>query len=563
MRRITFLLLYFLFGKPVTAQTLFTNPLLIPPVLAGTFAEIRSNHFHSGIDLRTNESEGLPVLAAADGFVSRIKVSPTGFGKVVYLKHASGYTTVYAHLHHFNDTLEKLIESEQYRKKSFEVELFPPEGSLPVKQGQLIGFSGNTGSSAGPHLHFEIRDTQTEMPFNPLSKFNPIPDSLTPVIRNIMVIDYVPFRNTFYPVAKKILPVNDPEAASVEKHDTISYSSLAGIAVETDDRMNGSNALLGVRKIMLKVNGKVEFHFEADRFSFSETRFVNACIDYATLIEQGKNFVLLHHLPGNDFSAISTQKNQGFLDGGFNLPVQCEVVVSDFNGNAVSKSFYIRKEKQHAFPSLPEENRYIAFNKTPFAQNENARLVFPAGRVTYNIHDFKFSTIDSSIAGFSAFVMAGSASVPLHQSCELYIRTENLPAPLQSKALIVRITDKNEKISMGGVFQDGWVRASVRTLGNFYVTIDTLSPEIKPLGISEDAVWQRKKISFRLTDNLSGIDTYELTVNGRWVPAHFDAKSGELFYVIPAAEKAEERKVKVAATDPKGNKSVFNDIYNF
>lgn len=564
MSRVIFPVLFsFLMSVPVQAQVSFSNPLLIPPALSGSFAEIRSNHFHSGIDLRTNEAEGLPVLAAADGFISRIKVSATGFGKAVYLKHSSGVTTVYAHLHHFNDTLEKLVETEQYLKKSFEVELFPAERSLPVNQGQLIGFSGNTGSSAGPHLHFEIRDTKTEMPFNPLSKLYPMEDTIAPVIRNIMLIDYAPFNEAFYPITRTVIPFNDPEVTPVAPTDTLSFTSLAGIAVEADDRMNGSNAMLGVQKLILKVDGKVAFSFEVERFSFGETRYVNASIDYSQLIEQGKTFILLHHLPGNDFSALSSQKNSGILDGEPSRILQCEVSVIDFHGNSVSQIFHIRKASQKTLPLFPESNRYIAFNKSPMARNDQARIEFPSGRVTYNIHDFDFLTVDSSIAEFSSFVMAGSSSIPLHQSCELSIKTGNLPVSLQPKSVIVKLNDKNERISMGGVFQDGWVKSSIRTFGNFFVTIDTIAPVINPLGITNDLIWQRSIISFKLSDDLSGIDKYEMTVDGKWVPANFDLKTGHLFFVVPAGQTATERNIKVKVTDRKGNRSVFEGRFSF
>ncbi len=564
MSRIIFQIIFFLLIVICAqAQNELSNPLLIPPSLSGSFAEIRSNHFHSGIDLRTNEAEGLPVLASADGFISRLKVSSTGFGNVIYLKHASGFTTVYAHLHHFNDTLEKLVESEQYKKKSFEVELFPAEESLPVKQGQLIGFSGNSGSSAGPHLHFEIRDTKTEMPFNPLLKLKPIDDSIPPVIKNIMLIDYIPFNYAFYLHSRTVLPVNDPEIESDSINDTLSFTSLAGIAVETDDRMNGSTASLGIKKIDLKVNGRDVFTFQVEKFAFSETRYVNASIDYSQLIEQGKSFVLLHHLPGNDFSALSSQKKAGILDGELNRIQQCEIVVTDYNGNSVSHVFHIRKIKQATLPLLPENNRYIAFNKTPIAQNDKARIEFPSGRMTYNVHDFEFLTIDSTIAEFSAFVKAGSSSIPLHQSCELFLKTRNLPVKLQSKTVIIRLNEKNERISLGGVFQDGWVKTSIRTLGNFFISVDTIAPVIKSLGVSNDMIWQRNRITFKLSDDLSGVEKYEMTVDGKWVPANFDLKTGHLFYVAPAGQVSAERNVKVTATDQKGNRSSFNGKFNF
>ena len=148
-------------------QDYFQSPLEIPLILSGTFAELRSNHFHSGLDIKTQQQSGLKVMAAASGFVSRIKVSHFGYGKALYITHPNGYTTVYAHLQNFNPEIDAYIKHRQYKNESYEIELFPKAGELLVNNGDIVAYSGNTGGSGGPHLHFEIRNKQ-EHPMNPM-----------------------------------------------------------------------------------------------------------------------------------------------------------------------------------------------------------------------------------------------------------------------------------------------------------------------------------------------------------------------------------------------------------
>jgi hypothetical protein len=557
--------LFWMAGLPLLhfGQPQFINPLLLTPSLSGTFAEIRSDHFHSGIDLRTNEMEGLPVLAAADGFISRIKVSASGFGNVLYMDHPSGYTTVYAHLHRFSEELERQVVRQQYLKKSFEVEWFPSAGSLSVQQGQLIGFSGNTGSSSGPHLHFEIRDSRTSMPLNPLPFLMRLTDTVAPVIRNILLIDYVPCEDGYYPVSRTLLSVNDPEGNSVSLNDTLPYHFTAGLGVEAYDSMQGSSALLGVKQVVLKTNGRETFRFEVEKFSFHETRYVNACIDYSLRVSEGKTFLLLHRLPGNHFSAFTGYENQGYIETVAGRVTACEIIVSDFFGNVASARFRIQKSMEKKPVALPSENKIISPVRHPVIHDRWVRVEFPQGLMTYNIHEFDWQVMDSAMARYSVFARIGRETIPVHQPYTLKMKVRHLPSEHREKSLIVFVNEKQKRQSMGGQYAEGWVSASVRTFGYFYVEIDTLGPIISTPQITDDELWQGRKITFRISDNLSGIGYYEMQIDRQWVPARYDEKTGTLFYILAFSETVAEKDIYVKTLDKKKNQSVWNGRIRF
>ncbi|MEP7168477.1 MAG: M23 family metallopeptidase, partial [Bacteroidota bacterium] len=276
----------------------FTSPMFLPLNLAGNFGEIRSNHFHSGIDIKTNELEGQVVMAAADGYVSRIKISSVGFGNALYINHPNGFTTVYGHLQRFNDSIQSYIEAEQYKKESFEIDLSLDSNLFPVRQGQLIALSGNTGSSEGPHLHFEIRNKISEHPLNPLLFGLHSEDTIAPVIENIKIYQLHETKYGFLTDTTFNVRAFD----SSIKSDTVFVSEKTAFSVEASDKMNDTSSNLVPNKIELFLDSKIIYTYHFDEFSFDESRYVNANIDYAEKVNEKKKYILLFRLPGNDFS---------------------------------------------------------------------------------------------------------------------------------------------------------------------------------------------------------------------------------------------------------------------
>lgn len=540
----------------------FQSPLFLPLDLAGNFGEIRSGHFHSGIDIRTNEQEGQVLMAAADGYISRIKVSAYGFGKAIYIDHPNGFTTVYGHLHHFSDTISALVEAEQYKRKSFEVDISYDSLFFPVVKGQLIGFSGNTGGSEGPHLHFEIRDTRSEHPLNPLLFGFVTQDSVPPVIRNIKIYQVTDFENGFITDTAFNVAVNDSEKISSLQSDTIIVSGKIAFGVECSDRMDNLENEIGINKIELLIDGKTIYTYHFNEFSFDETRFVNANIDYAEKINDSRKFILLFHQPGNLFSmALKDTLAKGFVLSGNDGMHEAEIRVADFNGNTTVKKLWLMNAKRKENNKKQIPRKFISDKKAPLIMHTDIKISFPAHPVTYNCYPFELKKEKKLRESFSPVYTIADETIPVHTYMNVSIKPVHLPQALFSKALIVAV-DKYGKISAEeSKYADGWVTGKVRHFGKFTVAIDTTAPVITPMGTVTDTILYKNKIVFTIGDNLSGIKSYLMKLNDEWVLAEYDAKTGSLFYMFKDIASEKNFKITVEVIDRKENKAVFEAVY--
>ena len=260
-------------------QDYFSNPMEIPLILSGNFGELRSNHFHSGLDIKTQQREGVPIYAPADGYINRIKVSHFGYGKALYITHPNGYSTVYAHLQRYAGVIQEYVKDKQYKKESYTLELFPEKEILPVKKGDLIAYSGNSGSSGGPHLHFEIRDPASR-PMNPLLFGINIPDTKKPLINTIFAYPLgkdAQVNNSQNPIKLRLILQKDGSY----KTENVTAFGRIGFGISTYDQQNGASNKNGVYQIRAINNGEEVFKVLFEKFSFDETRYLNRFIDYA------------------------------------------------------------------------------------------------------------------------------------------------------------------------------------------------------------------------------------------------------------------------------------------
>ncbi len=545
-------------GKTYPA-TDFVPPLSLPPSLAGSFGEIRGGHFHSGLDYRTNQREGYPVYAAADGFISRLRVQIGGFGNAVYINHPNGYTTVYAHLQRLNTRLARVVKDYQYRIKSFDVDfpLMPIE--IPVKKGEVIAWSGNTGSTGGPHLHFEIRDSKTEETINPQLFGIDIPDRIKPSIDGLYMyrLNGLPFNEN---TPRQYFELNGSDGTyHLNQSPVINFSGDIGFGIITYDRQPAGNKN-GVYSIELQLDGNTIYLSALGRFAFNNSRAVNSHIDYPSLILYGRTIQKSFVEPGNPLGIYKTAVNRGVINLTDDKVHDMTYLVKDVKGNTSTLTFKIKYNPQSVIKAKEVQPgvKKFAYNQVNEYSTENMKLVIPKGTL-YSDIDFNYDLAPKRRGTWSAVHKIHTRLIPLHSNYELWIKADtSLPPHLQNKTLIV----DTRGISQGGTFENGFVKGSPRTFGDFYITLDTIAPVIRPVNISDGkSMAGLSRISFKISDNLSGIRSFTGTIDGQWVLMEFDAKTASLWHTFDDTTAPGKHHFQLVVTDMKLNSKTYNATF--
>ncbi|MCD6354521.1 MAG: M23 family metallopeptidase [Prolixibacteraceae bacterium] len=555
-----FLLLFFsttLFGQ----ERYYTSPVKIPLFLSGNFAELRSNHFHSGIDIKTQGAIGVPVYSVADGYIARISISPTGFGNALYVNHPNGTTSVYGHLNNFRPDIQEFTKNKQYEKESFRVEIQLPPDAFPLKQGEFIANSGNAGSSGGPHLHFEIRDTKSEEPLNPL-KFNfPITDTIPPRIFSMLVAPLSKDAHVNFKHAKKSYPVIFYNGEyHIKNNPIIPVYGKIGFAVQANDYLNGSWNKCGIYSLELKIDGELCFASQLNRFSFDQTRYVNSHFDYAEYIASHRKYQKSWLDPGNRLPIYQHLQNRGILNATDGKNHQIQFILKDAYGNTSKLQFSVKSKlfKVVAPPvDFVKEFKYNSYNTF---KNDEVSIEVPAGVLYKNIL-FQYKKTDSDNDFFSALHVVHKNSVPLQKSATLKIKPIGLSKILQSKALLVSVdTISGKYYSAGGYFENGRVVSQIRNFGNFAVAVDTIPPSIVPLSIkNKRTLTESKQIRFKIKDTLSGINKFEGILDGRWALFEYNAKNNLLTHRFDSKRFTfkKQHQLKLIVTDNKNNETTY------
>ena len=528
----------------------FRQPLDIsPPALAGSFGEIRANHFHSGIDFRTNQREGYPVYAVADGYISRLRVQNSGFGQALYVNHPNGFTTVYGHLQRFSPKVATIVKNLEYEKKSFEIDEFPDATLIPVHKGEIIAWSGNRGSSGGPHLHFEIRDTKTEETINPQFFGIVIPDNIPPVIHGLYAyrLNGKGF-NEFTPKqAIAIVGAN----GNYKSAAPVALTGEIGFGVVTTDRHNGLSGTNGVYSIQLELDGKLIYTSALERFAFEDSKAINSHIDYPTYLNTKRSIQKSFVDPGNPLKIYSGLVNNGrinFNDGAIH---QLRYLITDSKGNTSTLSFAVHAGQAVTPASASATGLVYPYGKVNEFNSSSVKVIFPKGTL-YNdlIFNYKELPKPTSANSFSTVHQIHNRYTPLHVGFNLWIKADNLPENLREKALIVSSTGS----SQGGSFDDGFVKATPKNFGTFYIAVDTIAPRISPVNISEGKNMSGlSKMIFKISDNLSGIRSFNGYIDGKWVLMEFDTKSATLWHSFDERTAAGKHELDLVVTDSKDN----------
>ena len=513
-------------------QGYFRLPLDGDIALSATFAEIRPNHFHGGLDIRTGGEIGKNVYAVADGYVSGVSISPWGGGKILYIKHPNGYTSVYMHLNGFAGEIGRYVEQEQYKAKSYAIVLDIPEGVLPVKKGQTVAYSGNTGGSAGPHLHFELRkDGRT---VNPLLFGLPYTDNLTPVIRGIRL----------YPA--------DGNPVDVGKLEEVSISGPFYIGVYATDAAEGSTLRNGVDHIEIYVDGRLFFKYTTERFLLDSTRVSNALVDHQHYARTREPYILTRTLPGAVGEWIPVRSGDGWLRLAEGSSHSVKVRVYDIKGNHAERGFNVRilpSSPTAATNSTNERNTYPVEHNRPLKVNgEQLKLVIPANTLYDNDRLRILTTASARYLSAICTVEPCNNPQPPHKAYSIAIKATKA----EENAVIVRIDSKRE-VAYKTTREGDWYKADVREFGRFAVSIDTIGPKVAPGNFKEGQRLKSNTLKIRISDDLSGIETYNCYLNGDWILAEFDGKTATLVIDGRGKLKPGRNELEVVVTDGIGH----------
>ena len=563
------LLLLHTFADGPKNNTTFISPVKIPLSLSANFGELRIDHFHSGLDIKTQGVTGKEVVATAPGYVYRISVSPGGFGKAIYIKHPSGYSTVYGHLEKFSAEIDDYVKARQYEKKSFLVTLYPSREKFPVKQGEVIAYSGNSGSSGGPHLHYEIRKSESEIPVNPLSFDCGISDNVKPVIEKLVI--YPVNRNTIInnKNKKKLFNVTGSNGKYTLPPDTeINVSGAAGFGIKSFDKLDDSNNKCAVYSIELNIDSSSVFKYVMDAFSFDESRYINSHIDYETYEKENIYIERTFVLPNDKLSVYKNLVNRGIFNFGDNRTHLAEIIVTDIDGNKSALSFKIkaRPMKPGGGSEQPEGNgRLMPYNRSNSFKGENIKVDIPDGAL-YDTINFEYRKGLRSNGMLSELHFIHNIYTPVHKPFTVSIKPDSFPSGRKSKMLLIKLDEEGKDNPINSYWSDDYISGEARSFGKFYVGIDTVAPEINANGLTQGAtLTDRKEIRIRISDDLSGINYYDPTIDGKWALFEYDQKNNVLIYKFDSEKilKGTKHNLSLKVADNKDNISFFNCTFTW
>lgn len=532
----------------------FINPLDIQLLLAGSFGEIRSNHFHSGLDIKTNQREGYPVFAVADGFVSRLRVQIGGFGNAIYINHPIGISSVYAHLQRFNPRIEGMMRFRQYKYQSFAQDFMLTPIEIPVKKGELIGWSGNSGSSAGPHLHFELRDAKTEETINPMLLGINVIDDIKPSITGLYIFktNQLPFSEA---TPKQYFQTTGTNGNyKLNKIDFITVNGEIGLGIMAFDQQNGTANKNGIFSTIIKLDGEIIFESTIDKFAFEDSRAVNTFIDYPSKIASGRVIQKGFIAPNPKMKFYSQIKNRGLIKSNDQNIHQVEYILKDYTGNESKLIFKLKSAITTTKNPTILKGQLMGYDKTNTFSNAEVKVNLPAG-ILYDNIDFKYAASTKLPYASSKTHQIHNKLTPLHDAYELAIKVDSNALAYADKMLIMN----TESGSQGGEFKDGFVKANPKIFGNFYLRIDSIAPTIVPVNIKEAAnLSTQKSIQFRIADNLAGIESFNLFIDNEWVLAEYDLRSGKLWHTFDEKTGFGKHTLKLVVTDRKQNEKTYS-----
>jgi hypothetical protein len=518
-------------------------PLDIPIALSGNFMELRSDHFHSGLDMRTESREGLVVRAAASGFVSRIKVSQYGYGKALYIDHPDGHTTVYGHLRNFTGAIAETVLAAQYKTSNFEVDLNLGPGELPVTAGQLIAYSGNSGGSSGPHLHFEVRRTSDQFALDPEAYGISVPDTIPPTFLGLRIdpLDATG-RVAPYPGNAKGWVIDGARGQfKLKEPSMVAALGSVGFSVNVIDKYTNSQSTCGIRSMSLSVDGVPLMSIELKEVDFGLQRYANAFMEYGLFKENDMNYHRCYRLPNNRLQVYGAEPLQGRLTPVPGQVHQVRVVAVDANGNTSTLDFPLRGAslaEASDWPAPSVEGELFHYDQDNELVGHGLRLKLPANalyqdeRIAWGLLPERPVSKEKGQTPVGPSYRVHQPTTALHLPGRLSLQVENEVAPgLKDKLIIVQLDKNNKPRNMGGTYADGWLTTKIKAFGNYTVMLDTTPPTLLPVNLRPNMAGKDSLI-FRVGDDLSGVDKWVGRLDGKWILFEWDHKKQRLFHVF-------------------------------
>ena len=537
----------------------FRNPLNIPMSLAGNFGELRPNHYHMGVDIKTNQRENLPVYAAADGYISRVKIEPGGFGRAIYITHPNGYTTLYAHLNNFFPALETFVKKQQYVIESWKLQLDIPAILFPVKKGDLVAYSGNTGGSQGPHLHFEIRSTAEDININPLLFGLPLKDDVKPRILRVGIYDRT---RSVYEQTPKMIPVKQVSPSvyrTTPGFISVPYPVIS-FAIGATDSHSGSTNPNGIYEAVLSVDNEQQETFRIEKVSYAATRYMNAHIDYRYKSLGGPYLQHLSELPGYIESIYLNGDGHGVIDISDGRAYDISVMVGDVNGNTVELTTQVQYDNKPLVHGDPPGKVFYPMMLDGF-ETENCEFYIGEKCLYDSVHISHSSAVSGDPSVISDVHTIGAGYIPLQDSILVRINAQTLFSE-DARLRTVMLWRSGSKSAVQKVqWQHQWAFARFRDFGSFQLVVDTDPPQIIPVGFKEGAnLSKATRLAFTVKDNLPTVKNIRTELDGKWLRFTND-KGKTHIYQFDERCKAGPHKLSVYAEDEAGNRNV--QTFNF
>lgn len=516
-------------------------PLDIPIQLSGTFGEFRSNHFHAGLDIRTQGRQGLKVKSVQNGWVNRIRVSTTGYGKALYIQHYDGTTSVYAHLKKFAPKIEAYVKERQYQKESFTINLFLKSEVLKIEAGELVGFSGNTGGSYGPHLHFEVRNSSNQNPINPMEYPLEIKDSQRPQIQNLYIY------NGIHPDSKK------KEFPLVKKNDSV-YTTAGiytggkiSVGLRLFDRQDLSYNKNGIYKAKVRLNGIPQFEMKMDEISFNDSKYINLLIDYKEYAQKKIRIQRFISHSEQKTTFLEGEKTNGEMEISPGKSYQIMIEVSDYVGNTSYVEAYITGTDPQL--KFTEKLDSIDPSKDYLFDFDDKSVYFPQNSF-YDAIPLKVENAENEL-------IVGENHYPLQKLFEIQFQIPDQDSLKNSQSFIAKLNSKGKPYFFSNQKkEDSWIGKS-KILGRFTLSRDSVAPKIKPLNF-KNKQWLSSfnYLRVKLTDDYSGIKSYRGEINGKWIRFEYEPKNNTLIYDFnDLSFKESLHQLTIEAEDRVGNVS--------